>query len=682
MLRQRHQKRSGQVSVKRLPISGNKSSLYMALFYAVATVSLWEQVLLWVALLCTCSVIVRVSLYMGLYRHAPSNRTVNLLAILSALALAWFSVELGLLISMINLLIMSCSLKLMHLSRIRDVLQLFAAGLFVLGCGFIFSQSIAATVFYLALLLFLLLALYSLFSPSLPASLQAKRLAVMSAQALPIAAILFVLMPQLPPLWKMPASGSSSTGLSETLAPGDIANLIQSNELVFNASFDGPIPLPSQRYWRALTLEFFDGVSWQISQEREMAERQYRTIDHEFSPNVIGSAFSYSVIAEATGQDWLYGIDVAVPGSSASQREIWQTSHYQLQAEQALMSKRSYSVKSYPDTVMNQTLFTLDRRINLQLPEEGNPKTQQWVNRLRQNNNTQREFINAVLDYFRSQPFYYTLTPPQMSRDPVDAFMFEHQAGFCSHYASAMAYVLRLGGIPSRIITGYQGGENLTDNVLSVRQYDAHAWVEAYLYNRGWVKFDPTAIVAPQRIQQGLTNSFGEQRQASQLVDYQNWPGVKEVQLFLARMDYSWSKWVLGFDAQKQHNMLEKILGQLSPTKITLFVLGVLAIISALLLIYFVPNWQRDKHTEHLTLYLDAVNAVTLKTGFTRDKISARAYMTLVSRQLSPEAQAIFAETTQLFEQAEYIEKNKDVATKNLGQVVKKLKKELALTKS
>ncbi|NVK55456.1 MAG: DUF3488 domain-containing transglutaminase family protein [Alteromonadaceae bacterium] len=484
------------------PIRSQLASALIAAVFCVLSISLYAPLMIWVLLIALCATGMRLVMYFGWYQPVPSGRTVNLLAVLCCVCLAWFSLQIGLLITMVNLLVLAGALKLMVLNRPRDLFHLFCTSLFLVGVGFTFHQSVLMTLFYCLLTLALLVALGRYFAPSQHLSWHAKRLLIMSLQALPITLILFVIVPKLPPLWKMPVPNTTETGLSDTVAPGDIANLTRSTELAFRATFEGAMPEPAERYWRAITLEQFDGKEWTVSTLRKQVRQQYQYLDSEFSPRVSGSWWQYEVIAEPTNNHWLFGIAVAVPADHSSNIAIRQTADYQLLSATPLTSKRAYRLRSYPDTAKNQSLFSLDQRINLQLPANtgSNPQTQRWAAEIAANNATAQDRINAVMNYFVAQNFRYTLTPPPMPSHPVDDFLFNHREGFCAHYASAMAYSLRLMGIPSRMVAGYHGGETLQPAVLSVYQYDAHAWLEAWFDNRGWVRFDPTAMAAPQRI--------------------------------------------------------------------------------------------------------------------------------------------------------------------------------------
>ncbi|RDV27564.1 DUF3488 domain-containing protein [Alteromonas aestuariivivens] len=641
----------------RLPIAGNRNSLIIALVFAVLSISLYSPLMLWVLLLALCAVTVRVALYLGWYHHAPNHRTVNLLAILSASTLAWFSSELGFLLSMVNLLVMACSLKLMLLKNRRDFLQLFICGLFILGCGYIFTQTLFSALFYLAVLVALLIAQFGAYAPRMPLKQQLRQLLTLCVQASPIALVLFIVLPKLPPMWQMPAAKSAATGLSEKVTPGDIARLSQSSDLVFNATFNNALPDMKDRYWRALTLEHFDGKSWQVSPLRKNTREKQQWMNMEFAPAVSGPAYQYQVIAEPSGQRWLYAMDLAVPGDSASRAAIWQSNDYLLIAHQPLMSKWAYQVNSYPHVPLNQASFPFDQRINLQLPDNGNPKTRQWVSQLRQRYPEDGALLNALMDHFANAGFRYTLEPPVMPIDPVDTFLFEHKSGFCSHYASAMAYALRLAGIPARMVTGYHGGSLLTDQVLSVHQYDAHAWIEAHLGDSGWVRFDPTSVVAPARIRFGLEqaiNESGESYTRNPFYGLKQFALLAELNHLFANIDYLWSRWVLGFNANRQQDLFQWLLGSLTPLRLTLLFLAVLALIAGLLALYFLPGWRKPARPKHVRLYQQAEVLVSTHTGQARNNQPVGAYCAKVSPLLPETAAQQFKTLCNAFEVIEY----------------------------
>ena len=257
--------------------AGNNAFLWLSGCLLVLSVSMYTQVQGWIQMVMACSFFIRLALYFKLQKHLPSVRTLNLLALLSALVLAYFSFQLGILLAMVNLLVLACSLKLMQLRTNRDFYQLAASLFFLLGSGFIFEQSMGYSLLYICVAFALLVTLKLFQSPSQKMTRQLRSIATMSLKAVPVALLLFLVFPKLGPLWQMPTSKPTESGLSDTVTPGDIAELSQSSELAFRVTFDGDIPPSYQRYWRAITLEAFDGKSWYQSSLRLQARRQYKS---------------------------------------------------------------------------------------------------------------------------------------------------------------------------------------------------------------------------------------------------------------------------------------------------------------------------------------------------------------------------------------------------------------------
>lgn len=631
----------------------NHSHFVLTLTFLLTSLTLYTSVMAWIIILVICAVTMRLALYFQLHKHAPSIRTLNLLALLSGIVLAYFSLQLGVLLGMLNLLVMASALKLMLLRNNRDYHQLVTTVGFLIGCGFIFQQGIVFSIIYLLLMVALILSLALHYSPSKSLLQTSKDISIMGLQALPIALLLFLVMPKFDPLWQMPAAKSTETGLSEKITPGDIAKLSQSSDLVFRASFTGDIPQPQERYWRAIVLEDFDGASWQISPQRMAINNQYRQYGEEFDASGEGRVFQYEVFAEPTHQNWLYAIDVAIPDGSYSNQRIWQNHDYQLISQAPLVSTFQYKVKSYPSANLNQSLYSLDKRINLQLPPKaGNPKTQAWVDNLRSQHPDDVDFAQKILEYFENQGFSYTLKPPLMQDEPVDQFLFEAKQGFCSHYASAMAYALRLGGIPARLVTGYQGGE-LRSDYLSIYQYDAHAWVEAWFDETGWQRIDPTAVVAPDRIQYGLQSAVEAENflynSPFSLARFNSVTWLNDLRLMLNSVDYAWTKWVLGFDQEQQKDLFKSFIGELTPRKVALFAFGVFALIFTLIALFYLPLWRKPKLDKSTSYYLKAQQILGKLGIYRADSKGPIDFSSQVARATDMSISAPFERLTKLY---------------------------------
>jgi transglutaminase-like putative cysteine protease len=672
--------------------SRNIALLLLAAVLVLVSFSLFSSILTWILLLVACGAVIRGAIYYNYYKHLPSIRTLNLLAVLSILGLIYSALNAGLLFGMVNLLILACALKLMQMRSQKDVYQLVISLLFLIGCGFIFNQSIGFSLFYGLMCLALLLSLACYHAPSNTMRKQLKTISILSLQALPIGVLMFLVLPQLSPLWHTPKAKGAQTGLSEQITPGDIAALSQSSELAFRATFEDTPPIARQRYWRAIVMEDFDGKTWKVHPYRQKVREYQLETKQQFEPKLTGPFFNYEVIAEPTYQPWLFALDIAVPANAQSSRNIMQSSDFLLFNRQPVVSKYQYAVRSYPEALASQTLTTADKQINLSLPKKGNKRTQEWVNKLRAQHQDNTKFVEAVLSHFIDNPFVYTLRPDVMLVDPVDRFLFDKQAGFCSHYASALAYSLRLGGIPARIVTGYQGGE-LVENTgkspyLSIYQYDAHAWVETWGDNSGWQRIDPTALVSPDRIEFGLQQAM--QEEGSFLADspfalarLTNIAWLNNIRLFLADIDYNWSRWVLGFNSDKQRDLFKSILGKLTPERLSILGVGIVLSIALLLSLFFLPHWLQNRLVTTQRLYLKALNAFE-KAGTQRATWQGpSAFSQQISERYPHKVSVPFSQLTQYYLRLTYQNKQDPKTTKlTTKQCHRMMRRHLTLLKT
>jgi transglutaminase-like putative cysteine protease len=672
----------------------NIALVILALQLLLISFSLYDTIFTWILLLVICGSVIRAAIYAKRYKHLPSARTLNLLAVLSILGLIYSGLSEGLLFGMTNLLILACALKLMQMRYQKDVYQLVLSLFFLVGCGFIFNQSIGFSLFYGSLTLSLLVSLACYHGPSIHIKNQLKIVSKLSLQALPIGLLMFLVLPQLSPLWHTPRTKGAETGLSEQITPGDIASLSQSSELAFRATFKDIAPATRDLYWRAIVMEDFDGKTWKVHNYRNQLRNYQIQHKQQFKPKLTGYSIEYDVIAEPTFQKWLYALDIAEPKGGQGSRNLLQSGDFLLFNQHPVVGKYQYGVRSYPDALAGQIYTETDKKLNLAVPDKGNPRTREWVSELRAQHANDEKFVNALLSYFIQQPFVYTLRPSVMLADPVDQFLFDNQAGFCSHYASALAYTLRLGGIPARIIAGYQGGELIQDSgesaYLSIYQYDAHAWVETWSNTLGWRRIDPTALVSPDRIEFGLRQAMAEE--GSFLADspfalarLTNIAWLNNVRLFLADVDYNWSRWVLGFNRDQQRDLFKSILGQLTPQRLSILGASIVLIIALLLGLFFLPHWLKKPVGKTQLLYLKAVG-VFEKAGTTRENWQGpNAFSQQIDTLYPTHISQPFARLTQLYLRIIYQDPTKisgstlntKQAHTNMRRYLAKLKNEL-----
>ena len=463
----------------------------------------------------------------------------------------------------INLLVTMVGLKLMEMRTQRDYILIIFGGLFLTISSFLFSQSMVIAVLMLMPTLALLTTWVSISLPKMPGvdvfrlRFNVQYAGKLLLQALPVMLILFILFPRIPgPLWGIPQdAGKSMTGLSDTMEPGLISNLILNGKVAFRVKFDGKIPAKNDLYWRGPVMWYFDGRRWS-----KLGEANY-PIE---SINVNGEPTHYTVTLEPSNRNSLMLLEIAgaLPTENAALKDLFVTHDLQIIQTEPIRSRIRYEATSYSQFNLGINLSTSMQGLALQLPDDGNPKSRVLAEQWRAEFKTPQAIANQALSYFNQEKFSYTLSPPKLGVHPVDAFLFTTRRGFCEHYASSFVFLMRAAGVPARVVTGYQGGEiNTVGNYLTVRQSDAHAWAEIWLKDRGWIRIDPTAAVSPERIESGISDALADDSLLPMMTraDFkwlrqivQNWDAVNN----------GWNQWVLGFDQDKQLQFFSQLMGK------------------------------------------------------------------------------------------------------------------------
>ncbi|WP_263264380.1 transglutaminaseTgpA domain-containing protein [Pseudomonas sp. RIT-PI-S] len=521
---------------------------------ALVLVPLWFNVPLWLAGLWLACSAWRAELTRR--RSAGPGRVLKLALLVATLAALYVSV--GTVIGLefaAALLVAASVLKLLEVHSSRDARVVVMLGFFCLAVGYLFDASLAWALYSLLPLCALLAALVALELPAghRPPFAPLRRAGLMLAQALPLLLLLFVFFPRIGPLWSLPMPGDRArTGLSDTVAPGDIAELAQSAELAFRVSFDGPVPPRQSLYWRALTLDRFDGSRWTQSDPGAVRKAG------DWQPQ--GPAYRYRVIEEASGQPWLFMLDIGrLEGTNARQGY-----DFRWQRPRVIDQALSYEASAWPQALREPNLADAARRPALALPAQGNPRSRELAQTLAAATPEGPQRVQALLRMFNQQDFHYTLRPNPLGADSIDGFLFDSRRGFCLHYAGAMTFLLRAMGVPARIVIGYQGGEfNPRGSYLSVRQYDAHAWVEYWAPGLGWTSVDPTAAVAPQRVEAGLAEALAADEpflagSPFSALRYRQFAWLNELRLGWENLNYGWERWVLSYQEAQQRQWLSQ----------------------------------------------------------------------------------------------------------------------------
>ncbi|MBU2478513.1 MAG: DUF3488 and transglutaminase-like domain-containing protein, partial [Gammaproteobacteria bacterium] len=455
------------------------------------------------------------------------------------------------------LLVIMVGLKLLELKQRRDATLLILLCYLLLAIQFMFNQAIVQVLYTTVAVLAITAVWITLNNPLDERTWRADALlaARLLGQAVPLTLILFVLFPRLPgPLWSLPSDAHGArTGLSGEMEPGRISQLALSTAVAFRADFAGQIPPPVQRYWRGPVFEMTDGRRWWGSTETPSRNTENAL---PFQPE--GQAYRYVLTLEPNGGTWLPALEL--PASIPADVERLHT--LELKTKQRIDALRRDAFISYPAYRISAATESELRR-NLRLPNTITERIQQLAQQWRNAARSDRGVIDAALRYFHTEPFVYTLEPPLLGANPVDEFLFETRRGFCEHYAAAFTLLMRSAGIPARVVTGYQGGElNPLGGYLIVRQSDAHAWVELWLGEKGWVRFDPTAAVAPERVEHRIDLNFANSGDAVRFQLGENSllaRGLRRARFALDALNNGWNQWVLSYGPQRQQDLLASL---------------------------------------------------------------------------------------------------------------------------
>ena len=444
--------------------------------------------------------------------------------------------------------------KLRQLYKPRDYHVLCMMACVQTGLIFLYQQSILMLLYVSCICMLLV---YAMALPYLPQELwttrqRVKYAAKLCGQSLPFLLLLFVLFPRIPgPLWSLPSDSSGGkTGISDKLEIGNISNLVQSDRAVFRATFAGVPPARNQLYWRGPVLWFANDSVW--IKGAGVADRQVEVTQAT-------DRISYSMTMELQQDEWLFAlglVDPPPPGTLVS-RDL------QLLRKKGQQRQRLYQLQSYLRYQVQET-DPKALRYATQLPSGRHARTRALAKQWLDSGLAPQQIVDKALGMF-NEDFSYTLQPPLMQQDVVDQFLFTHRTGFCSHFATSFATLMRAAGIPARVVIGFQGGEfNDIGNFFLVRELDAHAWVEVWLPDEGgWVQIDPTAAVAPERIESGmsefLSSTAGRRAGApASISDVLPFSFHKRLAAWADAARHRWNQNVLQYNRDKQRELLRK----------------------------------------------------------------------------------------------------------------------------
>ena len=632
----------------------------------------------------------------------------------------------------VTLLILLAALKLLELRSARDATVVIYLVCFATITKFFYSQSIPAALFMFATLLFVLTTWVHLqfstpplrprlregngavsstgdLSPSglrtpsgcenpcgafgetvgyLAASpLRGLRIAgVLLLQAIPLTLILFVLFPRVQgPLWGLPQDAYASSGLDDKMSPGSVSHLALSDAVAFRVTFHGSPPRRDQMYWRGPVLSNFDGHTWTADPRGSAGIKP--KIDNLESP------VDYTVTLEPHNKTWLFALEmptrISIPAGM--------TYDFQVQQNSAVTSRLRYTAHSQLGYRANAEEDPRRLQRALDIPRNFDPRAQQLAAEWRRNSmnsagnsgppppgerwgeGKDESIMRAALGFFSREGFQYTLSPPPLGENEIDDFLFGTRKGFCEHYASSFVFLMRAAGVPARVVTGYQGGEyNSFGGYYIVRQSDAHAWAEVWLRGRGWVRADPTAAIAPARVELGMASALPEadnaelpmmsRAQSPGSINVPSW--LLNLRFHLDSLNYKWNLWVLGYTPERQFALLSRMgMEEVTWQRMAFALLGGMALLVGFFTLLMLRQLYERDTDEAQRLYLKFCRKLS-RRGIARDAHEGPHDFAARAAQAKPQLAPAIADITARYVALRYGERPDATALQALRRAV------------
>jgi len=471
----------------------------------------------------------------------------------------------------VALVVSLMALKTLELRARRDAFVVFFLGFFLILTHFVFSQSLAVAAAMVISVWGLLTALVLAHMPvGQPALRQAAGLAGRTALlGAPIMLLLFVLFPRIGPLWSVPQDGLASTGLSNQMRFGSVAELAQNDAVAMRLRFFDAVPTPSQQYFRGPVLSRFDGEEWSPLVTSSFGEQGQL----EANLRVQGPGLRYEMTLEPLKVRVVPLLEASVeaPRFDGDTTSTAMRNDLQWLKDQRLFERVRLQAIAHPSFAHGPTDTRLGLQDHLSLPAGFNPRTLAWAADLRRRMPTAspNELAQALYAHIRNGGFSYTLAPglygENNPRQSIDEFWLDRKEGFCEHFAASFVVVMRALDVPARVVTGFQGMDPVpVDGYYTVRQSAAHAWAEYWQEGIGWVRADPTAAIAPDRIErnQRLSPTPGLIGGAINAV---NPALLRQLRDAWEGLNNRWNQWVLNYARGQQLDLLKR-LGFQSPS--------------------------------------------------------------------------------------------------------------------
>ena len=413
-----------------------------------------------------------------------------------------------------------------------------------------------------------------------------------------------------------------------------------------------------------MVLDQYDGQKWTSS-----FINQQSIADDTLTQISTFKKWNYQYLPADVAIPWIMALEYSQPLERRYQlRQDWS-----IQAYRQVQRVEPIALQWMGNVQFGQSeLSKIQRSINLKAPEHMDLKAQQLAQQLfKQSDENPKRYIQNVLQWYRNNGFSYTLQPGLLGQHRIDEFLFQSKQGFCEHYASSFVMLMRYAGIPARIVVGYQGGQPSPDaKSWEVRQLDAHAWTEVFVDGR-WKRYDPTAMIAPQRIEQGMqdlmsqdTSVWGE----SSRWHVQRYSVLNKMRIWSDYVSYQWQSKVVGYNAETQRGWLQKLGLQSSYSLVLLIMIS----IGGLVLLYWCAIfWCKRAQTSEYDIVIQSFSRSLTTEQRKQDAETVNKWLLRLAQDVKPEQQVLFKQAGDYYQQMRYSNRLNSKSIQQFKQMLK-----------
>ncbi|MBF0328487.1 MAG: DUF3488 domain-containing transglutaminase family protein [Nitrospirae bacterium] len=438
-------------------------------------------------------------------------------------------------------LIALLGVKFVEEKKFRDYMQVYAISIFLLAGSALLSLDMLFLTFFFSLvfLITMTVVLLTYYSEDSAMELQAStaikivyRAVLITLISIPITIFFFIILPRTnyPLLNFLNRAATGMSGFTDSITLGEISDIFEDNTVLFRVKMNKVDD--KFLYWRGIVLDHFDGRTWRSMGAGE-EQKLWRT-------DLRGVRIFQSVFLEPYNNRYFFGLDKP---TYVHYPKVKRFDDLTFRAPENVMRKIKYDAISILSDTMPANIAEANKNLQLPFDKLGTlSKVKELAGSIVENRKGENA-VNALQHYLNSGAFRYSIRGMPVSKKPLEEFLFDRKEGSCEYYASAMAVMLRLSGIPARLVGGFRGGDyNDIGGYYMVPQKYAHVWVEAYIEGKGWKRIEPTPAgsgISTVKIRKGF---------------------LRKLQFFIDSINYYWSAAVINYNLEKQINIVGSLM--------------------------------------------------------------------------------------------------------------------------